>query len=390
MSANERIVFDVGLPLDALDKNLDIKNYQPDIQGLFDEKMAVSAVFLSHAHPDHYGLLSRINKDIPVYMSKAAAIILKEIMPLFKKETYENLIIKEIADGEEIKIGSFIIKAHAVDHSATGAMAFEILAENKKILYSGDIRFHGRRVWQSQKFVKTLTQPDYLLLEGTTLGRKKQEQQTEEDIENRLIELFAQSKLSLIAFSSQNIDRLVSVYKACLRNNRILVLDPYTCFILDKFQAISTHLPQFDWRNIRVYFAVNSFTKDLAKNGTLYKYKKAKIRFDELLESPEKYVVKANFVITKKLIDKIGAEKMQLIYSLWKGYLDKAIYWSDYKDDVIYVHTSGHAYTKDLQKFVETVHPQNIIPIHTECKNIYAELFAVNVIPLNDNEGIEL
>ncbi len=386
----KRIVFDVGLPLNAIDEWLDISCYKPNISGLFGEESDIAAVFISHAHPDHYGLLSLINKNIPIFMSKASAIILKKIVPLLGEENYADLNIIELSNGEEIKIGNFLIKAYEVDHSATAAMAFEISAENKKILYSGDIRFHGRRAWRSKIFADNITPPDYLLLEGSTLGRENQEQLTEYDIEKRLTVLFAEKKLSLIVFSTQNIDRLVSVYKACVRKNKILVLDPYSCAILENLQEISSHLPQFNWNNIRVYFACNSITRKLAESGDLYHYKTSKITFDEIAANPEKYVVKANFAITEKLFERLDVDNMQFIFSLWSGYLDKPGFWHDLKDKLVCVHTSGHACVKDLQDFVKAVKPKHIIPIHTTCKDKYADLFAADVIVLDDNIETEL
>ena len=386
----KRIVFDVGLPLNAIDEGLDISCYKPNISGLFGEESDIAAVFISHAHPDHYGLLSLINKNIPIYMSKASAILLKKVVPLLGKENYGDLNIKEISDGEEVRIDDFIVRAYEVDHSAAAAMAFEVLGEDKRILYSGDIRFHGRRAWRSRKLMSNIASPDYLLLEGSTLGRENQEQLTEYDIEKRLTEFFAEPKLSLIVFSTQNIDRLVSVYKACARQNKILVLDPYSCAILENLRDISAHLPQFNWNNIRVYFAGNSITRKLAENGDLYRYKTAKVTFDEIMSNPEKYVVKANFAITEKLFEKFGADNMQLIYSLWSGYLDKPGFWHELKDKLVHVHTSGHAGIKDLQDFVKAVRPKHIIPIHTGCKNKYADLFEADVVALDDNEEMEL
>ena len=389
-NGRKRVVFDVGLPLNAIDEDLDINCYKPNISGLFGEENGVAAVFISHAHPDHYGLLSLINKNIPVYMSKASAILLKKIAPLLGKENYADLSIKEISDGEEVRIDDFSVRAYEIDHSAATAMAFEISGKNKRILYSGDIRFHGRRAWRSRKLTSNIAPPDYLLLEGSTLGRENQEQLTEYDIEKRLTEFFAEPKLSLIVFSTQNIDRFVSVYKACVQQNKILVLDPYSCAILENLREISAHLPQFDWNNIRVYFAGNSITRKLAENGDLYRYKTAKVTFDEIMSNPEKYVVKANFAIAEKLFEKFGADDMRLIYSLWTGYLDKPGYWHDLRDKLNCIHTSGHAGIKDLQDFVKVVRPKHIIPIHTACKNKYADLFDADVVVLDDNEEAEL
>ena len=323
-------------------------------------------------------------------MSKASAILLKKVVPLLGKENYADLNIKEISDGEEVRIGNFSVRAYEVDHSAASAMAFEISGKNKRILYSGDIRFHGRRAWRSRKLTSNIEPPDYLLLEGSTLGREYQDQLTEYDIVMRYTEFFAEPKLSLIVFSTQNIDRFVSVYKACVQQNKILVLDPYSCAILENLREISAHLPQFDWNNIRVYLARNSNTRKQAENGDLYRYKTAKVTFDEIVSNPEKYVVKANFAIAEKLFEKFGTDNMRLNYSLWTGYLDKPGYWHDLRDKLICIHTSGHACVKDLQDFVREVRPKYIIPIHTTCKNKYADLFEADVVALDDNEKMEL
>ena len=63
----------------------------------------------------------------------------------------------------------------------------------------------------------------------------------------------------------------------------------------------------------------------------------------------------------------------------------------DYKDvKLTPLHTSGHAYIEDLQKLVEKMQPKHLIPIHTECKDKYQELFKANIITLNDGEELNL
>lgn len=78
------------------------------------------------------------------------------------------------------------------------------------------------------------------------------------------------------------------------------------------------------------------------------------------------------------------------IYSMWHGYLARSKTWDWYKDHLIEVHTSGHAQVSDLQEFVKKVSPNKIIPVHTECKNDYADIFSVPIVILNDNEMIEI
>ena len=69
----ERIVIDVGLPLD---RNYDHDDYPrlPAVSGLAPQTAAdgLLAVFISHTHPDHAGLLSSIAPGLPVYGEELA------------------------------------------------------------------------------------------------------------------------------------------------------------------------------------------------------------------------------------------------------------------------------------------------------------------------------
>ncbi|GAG71273.1 unnamed protein product [marine sediment metagenome] len=135
-----------------------------------------------------------------------------------------------------------------VDHSGFDALAFLIEGKDKKIFYSGDFRGHGRKSVLFDNIVKNPPNNiDYLILEGSMIGRDKGAYETEKDIENELISLFNKGNLVFMACSSQNIDRLVSIYRACVKSNRIFVIDPYTAFILDRLKKISPNIPQFDW-----------------------------------------------------------------------------------------------------------------------------------------------
>ncbi len=55
---NTRILLDIGLPLAADSKPVDIKVLKPD------------AVFISHPHQDHFGLISELGDDVPVYIGE--------------------------------------------------------------------------------------------------------------------------------------------------------------------------------------------------------------------------------------------------------------------------------------------------------------------------------
>lgn len=73
---------------------------------------------------------------------------------------------------------------------------------------------------------------DVLLIEGTNIrpeGDARGLELSEKNVEHRCVEAFrATAGLTLVAFSAQNTDRLVTLYRAALQADRDFVMDLYT------------------------------------------------------------------------------------------------------------------------------------------------------------------
>lgn len=407
-SGDSRILVDFGLPLvdekrerfdsnaikDANKDTLIEQGVLPDIAGIYrDQRNRFDGILLSHSHQDHYGLLSYVNSEVPVYLSKGSKELLS-IAHFFGQTDYEGVNLNVIESWSPFTLGAFRITPYLVDHSAFDALAFLIEAEDKRVFYSGDFRGHGRKSVLFQNMLKNpLKNIDSLILEGSMFGRSKGQYQTETELENRLLELFMDEGQSyFLACSSQNIDRLVSVYRACVRSNRVFVIDPYTAYVLDKLKTISRKIPQFDWgHNIQVFFIPNTYTEKMAQNKSLFKFKSAKITYDEMGRIRSTLVVKDTYLTRKIFAKKNGLQCTKLIYSLWNGYLPEVRpFWDENNVPIIEVHCSGHAYVEDLQQFVEAIDPEVVIPVHTFFPEKYAEFFDADINLIDDGKTVEI
>lgn len=409
--ASSRILVDFGIPLVSaelkpFDSNLlksksiselKFKGILPDIKGLYKrEEKGVDGILLTHSHLDHYGFLQFVNPEIPVYASLGASLLI-EISNIFIPTKVGKLNTRLIKHKKEFNIGDFTVTPFLVDHSAFDAYAFLIEAGGKRLFYSGDFRAHGRKGVLFKQMVENPPENiDCLLMEGSALGREDGQYKTEAAVEKRLVEVLKERKnITFIFASAQNIDRIVSAYRACLRTGSIFVIDVYAAFILDKLKEVSRGLPQFDWKNARVKY-INAHAKALEKAGLkklLYVYNKRKIEIDEINKEKNRILMftRHNSVfplILNKIKNAAGAK---LVYSMWEGYLTKEFReFCKNKGLVIeYIHTSGHAAPDDLKIFAKAMKPKMLVPIHTFHADKYQELFD-NVRLLEDGEMLEV
>jgi len=396
-SKKTRILMDAGIPLISMEqRDVPLDEYRVPCSGLYKNcgknDSPVNAIFISHGHPDHYGMLPIIDPKIPVYMSKTLHQILLKIQPLLPgKFDISHLDIRDIEPNETVKVGDVYVTARAVDH-APAAFAYEIEHNGKRVVYTGDIRFHSNQKYKSWNLAKKAKNPDYLIMEGTRLSRPESREKypTENAVCRGIKKLIANSgKLTFISLSSQNLDRLVSVIKACRATGKTFVIDPYTAALFDIFHELSPNFPRVgDVSCVRIYYGVSdAMAKRMKDAGLFYTHKMQKITKEEIADNPDKFVIKYNLKLAQYLVKNV-IKDYDFIYSMWHGYMERSNMWNRYKKHLTEIHTSGHAAVADLQKFVKRIKPKNLVPIHTECKNEYVNIFkGQNVIVLDDNKS---
>lgn len=391
-----KILIDLGMPLDY-DKRS--REEQTEIRHNAEEWCkGADAIFLSHAHADHYGFFDLLPDETPIYATEESFAMLA-LDGILGDDPTKHLEKHTLKSGQSCEVADIKVTAYIVDHSAYGACAYLIECDCKRILYSGDIRIHGVKGVLYRNLPNDV---DYLLLEGTNILRAKNNP-TEREVENQFVEAFneAPDALHLIWCSAKNIDRICALFRACIRCGKWLAIDPYTANVLAAVARLNPKIPTVTTaEQMKVYFPPRLTERLTERNQERYIYslnpKQNKVSYDDFSGSPEKYVMLVR-PTTLTYLQQIKAPHIRFIKSIWSGYWDEPSterfrHWvEEHCEAVKDIHSSGHADTQSLQRLVEHIRPQTIVPIHTDAPKQFSDIFVNdNVKSLDDNEVLYL
>jgi len=262
-----------------------------------DEKTTIDAVLLTHAHVDHCKYISLLRPEIPIYCSEASKLIMQnydetgsdQYLTMKEKfQIYENRngeISRAIGDkvkiprniqvfeeGKEFSIDSIYVEPMPVDHSIPGVDAFILHTSSGSIANTGDLRFHGRRKDDTEKFVERCGESslDLILCEGTRVEKEKS--MTEYDIESISTKIINETEqLVIVGYPIRDLDRLMSFYLAAKASGRFLVIDVKQAYLLKLFSS-SAHFsklyPAPSDKHIKIFIPRGTWSlldKDLSK-----------------------------------------------------------------------------------------------------------------------------
>ncbi|MBA4389305.1 MAG: MBL fold metallo-hydrolase [Verrucomicrobia bacterium] len=413
-AAGERILLDIGMPLTRPDgrdwpcgmlarpsATLRREGVLPDIAGLYrGETPRFAAVILSHAHLDHYGLSHHVHPDIPVYGSPGTLAMLRASQ-LFVPDAVLPSDLRELPDEGVLTIGPFAVNGIPVDHVAPDSRALLVESDGRRLLYSGDLRAHGRRPELFDALPAAAGKVDVLVLEGTTVGQPCGSHgfANEIEVERRLAELLKKERgLVVVLASGQNIDRAVSVYRAARSAGRELVIDAYQAYVLMTLKEIRPDAPQFDSPGVRVKF-VDYHVKKLKAAGlwglACEMSRAAKVKTEQMSAEPGRFVYLArasgSTTLLLRALERSGLPK--IVWSQWKGYLERGGAVPRFCEErgigVEVIHSGGHAHPEDLVEMVRMIQPKLIVPIHTEAGSSFGDLFQ-NVEIVGDGESLAI
>ena len=394
-TATSRVFIDMGQNLPGNAEVTTPAQDQKMVESLFaNNPKEHEAVFYTHGHEDHVGLFEYVPLHVPQYMSAGTKElllikygILKEAAELNIEQVQKNGCTNEVLDEaiaknihadykisrlsemktwsrpspgkspDSIFIGDIKITPFFNCHSIYDSHMFLIEADGKRIWHTGDYRAHG---YLGKGLFPTLqkyaTNIDTLITEGTMLNRND-ECIHEYEVAEKMASVMKSYKYVFVLASATDIERLASIKNASEKAKKRM----YVC---SKF-LIST-MSYFTEHESELSHGLFSFSPRMY--GRKYWGRMKKRGFVFVAGTSQKSKV-AN------LLKELPIDETILIYSSWEGYYtipEQVEANPDYKNfrelfnNVVDIHTSGHADKSTIQKVIEIVKPKEVICIHKE------------------------
>ena len=346
-----RLFVDYGEELPGGPKTGDLQ-----VEGLTHGNLSKSALLITHYHGDHIGCITKLPKDLRIYMGKVGRDIQMELSDHLKlvdgvhQEMLDRLhTVKTFEPGKPFKWGDLEIMPVTVDHSAFDAYAFKIGIKGLSVFHTGDFRTHGFRSSKLPDVIKKfIGEVDYVVCEATNVARPNAANLPEHDLQMEYQELFTKNKGNIVYVSSTNIDRLFGLYHAARHAGQVFIIDEYQKRMMDK---VTERDPI--WGKSKLYKFKENYPPFVLSivNGEFWMNDK----FEELLNDKGFVLIARSNPRFDKFIANIPGEK-QTYLSMWNGYVDKtkAAYNEKLAKSLgkgfLYKHTSGHCDMNSLRE----------------------------------------
>jgi len=423
------------LELQSFEEAVDTNSWHPD------------AVFISHAHLDHCGYapylgdiaflcsemtrrlmeavaeignLQGLDKQLTVFKPRLLGTLKTGFFPGAPKVDYskdeKNRCFIHLEHSKPQNVGDDLtVTGFNVDHSIPGSMACLAESNDTQVLYTGDLRFHGKSGYNLGDALGGL-KPGIMFCEGTRIDQD--EPDDERRVEEELAEIFSGCEgLAMVGFAWKDIDRYETVRDAAKKSGRIPVFDPRLAYLMARIgrsvyeEGAKVFLERCgsmlyspgDYSNSKHKLGDMPLSEWSSKAGCLSvdtKHLENGVSAVELSRNPSSYVLHLAFFRFKNILDlelpegsvyvraqcepfnkRMELSEERMIRWLKHFKINAQNGWKPYQ-----IHASGHASGPEIQDMINRIKPKVLVPIHTEKPELFKNPAGDVIIP---EKGVE-
>ncbi len=434
-----------------------------DFQAAYELTLDVQALFLSHAHLDHCGLVGLLRGDLDMYASPLSGAIVKAMQDTGRLEFYGEIAYwsprapkpgdprcleavprspyngrrllclsgavsreldrfwqtppnpKALEPGSTARklnpqpiqtapdnINGLCFRTFPVDHSIPGAVALSFETDEGSVVYTGDLRLHGKLGATTRRFVEDLARQEthLLIVEGTRLGRAPGENITEQQVFDTALDVVNTSvgELVIADFGPRNVERLetyLAVAKATCRKLLVFTKDGY---LLEALAGTdSTYRPLFEDQALGIFDELRLEPRGWEQSFRS-RYSSRLVSPEEVQRNRECYILAFSYNDMNDLLDVNPPKGSTFIYSSSEPYgeAQKVDMWRLWNWTQFYgmnvhgfrwmgeseqgqpefpgrLHASGHINPEDLLWLIKEVRPRYVLPVHTKHRRWFVE-----------------
>jgi len=424
-----------------------------DLEGAKD--LRVDALFISHAHMDHIGHAGFLSLNIPFVATPMTAAIMKAMKDCGQKGAESDSVygsIRKRLEGEgrvicsprtkdpypgrdfiltgeasteledfwkrsttsrDIEAGEFLddgfldfeYRSFEVDHSIYGSTAYAVDTSSGWIIYTGDLRAHGRNRQRTLDFVQKARglEPELLIIEGTRTARSEEGANLSEDeVKSTCLEAVrSEPKLVIADFGPRNFERLDTFMEIASETERQLVITKKDAYYLQSIRNVDG----IDrMKGVSVYGTLKG--RESGVEEAACDCLGARVLDPrDIAKEPERYILCFSFYDMGNLLD-IKHKGGTYVYSSSEAFSEEQVIdfrrlanWLSLFDLRVKgfemtgpeaghlpvfqkgYHASGHVCTEDLLRIIDEISPKRVMPVHTEDVRPFSRAGCAVVLP---------
>jgi ribonuclease J len=434
----------------------------------------IDGILLTHAHLDHSGHISFLREDISVYATATTAFIAKAIQdsgrPAFDQQVcYFTPRLEECLQGwrqgayvasssrdrqrrfcvadklelseeaekfwekatrrkkldsqslDDIGKCGFNLRCFPVDHSIPGACSWGIETSSGWVIYSGDLRLHGRHGELTESMIKGAAQlhPRALILEGTNVDKAANVSE-QEVYENGFKAIKDANGLVIADFSPRDVNRLLTFLQIARDTKRKLTILPKDAYLLKTMRLLEPEIPDIAREDAIVIYQETTASKspDSWLRNIYQDYSSKIVLAKDVRSNQGDFILCFSFWDLNELPSiqpRAGSlyvfsssephnEEQEMDFWRLHHWLERfrlrafglPVYrngkW-EIPEEENGLHASGHACGPDLLRIAREIQPEVLIPVHSEKPEFYVDNLSdsgINIILPTEDGTVEI